>query len=378
MKTNRKSRRLKFIGIVLAGLLGLAGIFAVIGTVGVSENMKFAISSEEVDVRKLDLAIDELGYYAFTKETNSDFKILQLTDTHIGGGFLSIAKDRKALEAVKKLVNDIKPDLIIVTGDMVYPFHLQTGSGNNDRATKLFGTLLNSFGIPWTITYGNHDEEWYSMNSKKQLSEIYESFSNCIFQRGSGEISGQGNTFINVLNSDGTLNTALTLIDSNSYTRGGYDNIHQNQVDWYERELQSISAHYGVTGLASSLAFFHIPVNEYDDAWKLFKESSTEVIYHYGKAGEKNEKVYAPKVRSTIFDKMVELSSTKGIFCGHDHLNDFSVTYKGIRLTYGKSIDYIAYPGIKNSTWQRGGTIIEIADDASFTVTPMVLSDIQE
>jgi hypothetical protein len=73
---------------------------------------------------------------------------------------------------------------------------------------------------------------------------------------------------------------------------------------------------------------------------------------------------------------MVELGSTKAIFCGHDHLNDFSVTYKGIRLTYGKSIDYLAYYNIKNSHWQRGGTVIEIAPDSSFTIDQVVLADI--
>jgi hypothetical protein len=61
---------------------------------------------------------------------------------------------------------------------------------------------------------------------------------------------------------------------------------------------------------------------------------------------------------------------------GHDHLNTLSITYQGIRLTYGMSIDYIAYvPTLKWKT-QRGGTIIEINNDGSFDVTPLPLVDI--
>ena len=67
-----------------------------------------------------------------------------------------------------------------------------------------------------------------------------------------------------------------------------------------------------------------------------------------------------------MFDKILELGSTKGVFVGHDHYNTQSVTYKGIQLTYGMSIDYLAYKGIKKRINQRGATIIDIADDSSF------------
>ncbi len=42
------------------------------------------------------------------------------------------------------------------------------------------------------------------------------------------------------------------------------------------------------------------------------------------------------------FERAVEIGSTKGIFCGHDHYNNISLEYKGIRLTYAMSIDYLA------------------------------------
>ena len=54
------------------------------------------------------------------------------------------------------------------------------------------------------------------------------------------------------------------------------------------------------------------------------------------------------------------------MFFGHDHLNHFSLTYDGIRLTYGRSIDYLAYPGIEGKIGHRGGTWIVIHKDLPF------------
>ena len=54
-----------------------------------------------------------------------------------------------------------------------------------------------------------------------------------------------------------------------------------------------------------------------------------------------------------------------------------SITYQGIRLTYGMSIDYLAYVPTAHWKTQRGGTIIEINDDGSFEVTPLPLVDIE-
>jgi len=64
---------------------------------------------------------------------------------------------------------------------------------------------------------------------------------------------------------------------------------------------------------------------------------------------------------------MLELGSTKGVFCGHDHENNFSIEYKGIQLSYGMSIDYLAYIGISKVGAQRGCKVITYSPDGSFT-----------
>ena len=95
-----------------------------------------------------------------------------------------------------------------------------------------------------------------------------------------------------------------------------------------------------------SLLFFHIPLQEFQTAYDLYRAGSPDVTYFYGSIGEANKKIACSDHPSTLFDTAVRLGSTQAMFVGHDHLNTLSVAYKGIRLTYGLSIDYLAYPGI--------------------------------
>lgn len=67
-----------------------------------------------------------------------------------------------------------------------------------------------------------------------------------------------------------------------------------------------------------------------------------------------------------MFDTMESLGSTQGIFCGHDHINNYSIEYKGIRLTYGMSVDYLAYKDIDQQGDYRGCTLITVNPDGSF------------
>jgi len=75
---------------------------------------------------------------------------------------------------------------------------------------------------------------------------------------------------------------------------------------------------------------------------------------------------------------MVELKSTTGVFCGHDHYNNMSLEYMGIRLTYGMSIDYLAMPGIEKYTSQRGAELITLHPDSSWDLVQIPLELIAE
>ena len=126
-----------------------------------------------------------------------------------------------------------------------------------------------------------------------------------------------------------------------------------------------------------SLIFFHIPLQQYRTAYELYEEGSDEVTYFFGENGESMiDKVCCSDYPSALFDRILELGSTTGTFCGHDHYNNMSLEYKGVRLTYGMSIDYLAMPGIEYDTAQRGGELITIHPDASWDLRQIPLTSI--
>ena len=54
--------------------------------------------------------------------TDRDYKILQLTDLHLGFGMFSRKKDRLALEAVTELIRRTGPDLIVTAASASLSF----------------------------------------------------------------------------------------------------------------------------------------------------------------------------------------------------------------------------------------------------------------
>ncbi len=303
---------------------------------------------------------DSDGYYTIT--TDRDLKIVQLTDIHIGGGWKSRKTDLKAINAVASMIKTEKPDLVIVTGDISYPSTLYTGTNNNEYAARLFASLMNELNVYWVLTFGNHDAERHCKYNRKQMGEFYSNteWTKCLFQMGDDNIEGYGNSIIKVKNSNGDITQVIFTIDSNSYGDGGYANINQNQIDWYKKICESL-------GNVKSLVFMHIPPVEYKIAWKEFKangyKDTDNVKYYYGTLGEA---VCHPAKDDLFFETMLEIGSTQGIFAGHDHVNIFSIEYKGIRLTYGMSIDFAAYRCIDKKGTQRGCTVINIKPDGTF------------
>lgn len=353
------------------------GCLALVNVAGIKSNKNFINSVEPASYEnQLEPTLDENGRYTFV--TDEEFKILQLSDIHIGAGFMSIKKDNLALNAVAAMVTAEKLDLVIVTGDITYPVPVQAGTFNNKENAKLFASLMEQLGVYWCAALGNHDSESYAYFSRQAVGELYESgdYPHCLFQCGDENVDGVGNYTINVKNSNGDITQSLIMLDSHSYIKGNipgvdwkYDCIHENQIAWYENEIKELTAeNNGVT--PKSLAFFHIPIQEMQTAYYEYRDNdftdTEDVKYYYGETGEIDIVVYPSEKNYGFFDKAAELGSTQGLFFGHDHLNNISLEYKGIRLSYGYTIDYLAYKDIKNYGSQRGCTVITIMPDGNF------------
>lgn len=327
---------------------------------------------------------DENGNWYFT--TDGDFKVMHLTDIHIGGGFMSKDVDEKALNAVATMVTKEKPDLVIATGDIAFPVPYTAGTFNNHSGAMAFANLMERLGVYWDVTFGNHDAEAYSYFDREAMGKFYEreEFQYCLFQSGPEDVDGYGNHVIEVKNSQGVITQALFLIDSQAYIKdniiesikGTYDNIHENQVEWYEAEVNRMNKENEIldkkANTVKSMAFFHIPLVEMMDAWSEFAENKYEDTENFkyveGMIGEGGRIVYSGLGDDELFEKMLELYSTKAMFNGHDHINNTTFDYKGITFSYGYSIDYFAYSGIDKLGSQRGCTMITCKPDSSFDI----------
>ncbi|HAQ63615.1 MAG TPA: hypothetical protein DCR23_04045 [Ruminococcaceae bacterium] len=392
-KPKKKGRAKKVLCIILVLLVLFIGVTTLITVIGVQSGLKRAKSYKPVEY---DQALPEFENYdngCWKIFADRDIKVLQLTDVHLGGGWMSIRKDAMSMNAVAALVTAEKPDFVVVTGDISYPVPFQAGTFNNKSGAKLFATLMESLGVYWTVCYGNHDTEAYSYYSREELTEFYSSgeFPHCLVQSGPSDVDGEGNQVFNVINSDNLVTRSLVLLDSHSYVDGDYfgifwkyDNIHENQVEWYRSVIEEATennrsliadmdaekqAQYEGLKTVKSTAFMHIPLTEFRDAWNEFTENgykeTENVKYNYGTIGESGKFIYCGIHEDSLFETMEELGSTDSVFCGHDHLNNLSLNYKGINLSYGMSIDYLAYSGIYKLGAQRGCCVLDIAKDGT-------------
>lgn len=396
-KAKKRKRAKKIILAIICIIILFIAVTTIITVVGLNANIKKAQSFKAVEYDRELPEFKNTGNGEWDIISDEDIKVLQITDVHIGGGWMSIKKDSMAINTVAALISTEKPDFVIVTGDISYPVPFQAGTFNNKSAAKVFATLMESLGVNWTACYGNHDTEMYSYYTREELTEFYQSeeYPHCLMQSGPDNVDGVGNQIFNVVNSDGIVTRSLILFDSHSYVDGDflgifwkYDNIHQNQVDWYketiekaeERNKAAIEAlgeekasKYADMGTVKSSLFMHIPLTEYRDAWNEFVENgykdTDDVIYNFGTVGEHGKFVYCGIHDDELFETVKELGSTDTVFCGHDHLNNFSLNYKGVDLTYGMSIDYLAYSGIYKLGSQRGCGVLNISKDGSITHT---------
>lgn len=389
----------KFLKVLLSIILIVAailGAFVLLNEINRVKMHEYIDSFKPVNAEgQLVPEYDENGVPYFV--TDEDFKVMHLTDIHIGGGILSVGKDKKAFNTVAAMITAEKPDLVVITGDISFAVPT-SGTLNNRYAHEYFSRLMENLGVYWTVSFGNHDSEKYNYHSREKVADFYsdESLKYCLFDRGPEDVFGSCNHIINVRNSKGLITKTFVMMDTNAYTDEDplglgwvYDNIHQDQIDWYKNTINGLND-YNRSILEAmpeaekpeniddfttvqSMLFVHIPLMEVRDAYEEYvaagEKDTDDVKYIWGEIGEeKAPYIYPSEIEEEMFETMLELGSTKAMFYGHDHLNNMVMEYKGITLSYGYSVDYFAYWRIAKKGWQRGCTVINCHPDTSFEI----------
>lgn len=272
--------------------------------------------------------------------SDGKLKILQFTDTHMT--FSKKEEYEKTRLRLIKAIETENPDFVVFTGDQIW------GAGAKTILKEYFEPL-DERGIPFAVVYGNHDRE-QKVLSERQMALAYTSHPCCVNKMTADSLLCD--IAVPVCSSvDGKAAAVIYCIDSGDYVRdkgdfSGYAWIPRRTIDWYS---ETGSIYTTVSGrLLPSYMFFHIPLPEYT------------VAYDQGKvlAGSRGEKECVPKVNSGMLSAILENGDVHGIFCGHDHDNDYVATLGGVAFVYGRySGDDTVYNHLP-----RGFRVIELTE----------------
>lgn len=258
--------------------------------------------------------------YAQKLKFNQDgkFKIVQLTDIHYGYGTKPSEQSKKDICQVLELE---KPDLVVITGDVVY--HKPAMEGWEDLLE-----IFESRNIPYAVTLGNHDDEIGL--SREYVANMLQGRKGSLFVAKTKGVHGYGNYTIPIYDKSGKqIKNIIYNFDSNAYSKiksvKGYDHIKPDQVAWYNAQSTKYKQQNGGEPIPS-VAFFHIPLPEYTEAYNTSLQ----------KSGTKNEPECNPKINTGLFSNMLINGDIYAISVGHDHDNDYTATIHDITLCYGR------------------------------------------
>lgn len=268
------------------------------------------------------------------------FKIVQFTDVHY---VPNNGKSAIALELIKEVLEEEKPDLVVFTGDLVF----------GKPARKCFDDVLNiviEHRTPWALVFGNHDDE-FDM-SRKDMMRYIENKAYGLASAGDKEVYGVGNYAIELKDKwNRNLQMVLYFMDSGAYSPiksiKGYDWFSYSQIGWYKDQSASY-AKKNKNMPVPSLAFFHIPLKEFGEM-----AASGNIV------GNRKENENPGALNSGMFAAMCESGDVVGAFVGHDHDNDYIGNYRGIALAFGR---YSGGNTVYNNLGKNGCRIIELKE----------------
>ena len=339
---------------------------------------------------------EELVDFVIQAEEGREFRILQLTDTQIIDPGQSRYPERVGSTTpltdedfyydcfyyIEEAVKQADPDLIIMTGDIVYGEF-----DDNGTSLQKIVAFMESLGIPWAPVFGNHDNE--STKGVTWQCQQFEEAEHCLFKR--GETVGNSNYSIGIVQGNKMIKV-IYMLDSNGCGNGksysympSFGEYNQNEkittlatigrstMEWLDETSKNITAVLGYT--PSKFAAFHIPIEEFGKAIRSigYMESENFTISDPNGVnfGNKREGLGAMTVPG--FWALMKGNNFDGIFVGHKHCNNFSIVYQGVRLTFGTKSS--AYD--RNERDMLGGTLITVAEGGeTFTVEHCLLEEL--
>ena len=299
--------------------------------------------------------------YTIAVDSGEAINILQITDPQITEGGTE-QLNSKCFKYIDYAIEESQPDLIIVTGDIIY--------GRYDQNGALLSALIDYFEekeIPWAPVFGNHDNE--SAKGTDWQCEQFEEAEHCYFVR--RENLGNNGSYSIGFTVGGTLVRVLYMLDAGGCTMiDGTDRsapmaLTDAQLNWL-KETQESAAKFAGNTVSGFVAMHYMPSFIATSVMTKYKENITQLREYaipenqdgdFGGFGGKFSRTFD---RDQSYYNFLTENGIDGIFAGHEHLNDASVFYEGVRLTYGlKSSEYDSFRFDK-----LGGTLITLEGTA--------------
>ncbi|MEG2614501.1 MAG: metallophosphoesterase family protein [Alistipes sp.] len=249
-----------------------------------------------------------------TFRPDGHFRIMQLTDLHYTD---SEQQSGHVPAMLVRLIEREKPDLIVLTGDLIY-------STNAEKTIRHICGVIAKQGVPYAITLGNHDAE--QGLTRAQVYQIVRTLPGCINATHNPELERQGTFLLPIKATDGTYGAALYIMDSNDYNADdhSYAGINNEQVAWYMEQSEALEAR--CDRKVNSLVFIHIPLPEYATAF----DNDPQAV------GFRLEKECPGRDNHGMFAALTARGDVTGVFAGHDHSNNYIALMQGIALGYGR------------------------------------------
>ena len=249
--------------------------------------------------------------------SSPSFRVLQFTDVHFFNGITKMPKEEqrrrnKTVEDLRRLVDHAKPDLLVITGDLWHENPDNRGAEFQAYALEQCGAL----GVPWIFTWGNHDT----------LDD---------YEAGHAALAGAKGSLYGGRHSDG--NYVLTVEDKDGAALAQFFCLNSRKEGLHAEARRFVAEAAATLDGAGPrpmrLAACHIPVKHYQDVWD--KEIAAGIL---------GETVCFEQEDGSSLAALRD-AGIQTLFCGHDHVNDYSGVLDGVDLIYGRATGHAGYGG---------------------------------
>lgn len=298
-------------------------------------------------------------------DVNGKFKILMMSDIQE-----TLDYDTRTLDSMDKLIEQTKPNLIILGGDNCDGTILKTAKELKEYL-KIFTSPIEKRKIPWAHVFGNHDHDIKVDDSIK--TAIYENFEYCISKH-TENIYGTTNFVLPIKHSKNN-NIAFNVwgLDSNNLITDcnididkniknmkvpsmvdKWDIVHFEQLMWYWNTSKQLETY--CKNKINGILFMHIPPWEFqyivDNPLLTGCNGSTKEIMRIG------------MFNSGLFSTILQRKDIVCIACGHSHNDCFEGTFCNIQMCLDACAGYSPY----GTDDLRGGRVFEIDENDTSTI----------